>query len=293
MRSINQARHFYVVNNASDVVTVAKDNTLVFKIKNAKGEIVPSDVIKIDNIISAVKTTASTKNLLPKLKTVTATAASIIKGNEYVVKVVIKNIAGEDNTVVRYGSAVAASGTVSVDFYDALRDSLNKVLDGMAVATSSANGLVITAGTTEDTHEIGVNPFKVFDFDVTLIAEEEGAWNPVAVSYTDYDGVNGPIIADMEWFYIGARGDMYRNFSHPYGPKTKVSAIDTNDYDVLDIHYAYVGPNEGVQKSEKTITIAAVPAAFTTATTGIDAVLSGKVTVTSAPKQEADGKKAS
>ena len=29
----------------------------------------------------------------------------------------------------------------------------------------------------------------------------------------------------------------------------------TKEYHSLDIHYAYVGPNEGPQKSEKTLTI--------------------------------------
>jgi hypothetical protein len=30
---------------------------------------------------------------------------------------------------------------------------------------------------------------------------------------------------------------------------------ETKTYDVIDIHYAYVGSNESVQKSEKTLTI--------------------------------------
>jgi hypothetical protein len=48
---------------------------------------------------------------------------------------------------------------------------------------------------------------------------------------------------------------MYRGFGHPYGVKTKLVADASVAYDTIDIHYAYVGPNEGAQKSEKTITI--------------------------------------
>jgi hypothetical protein len=45
------------------------------------------------------------------------------------------------------------------------------------------------------------------------------------------------------------------------------------DYDVYDIHYAYVGPNESVQKSEKDITIAVPTSASSSFMTNLNLVL--------------------
>lgn len=66
---------------------------------------------------------------------------------------------------------------------------------------------------------------------------------------------NGKTIADMEYFYMGERGDQYRNISWPNVIPTKYLVDATKPYDTFDIHYAYVGSNESVQKSEKTLTI--------------------------------------
>lgn len=251
--SINQVRHFYVVNNLDDCIINRNndiEDSVTIQFRNAKGEFVSSDIIERNNINRVTK--LNHKCVLPLMKGATITADSIIKGNEYTVKVTIKNAVGDNNAVVKYGSALAASSTVNADFYHALAISLTKVADGMFTARGNSDGIRISPlGTAV--------PFTVFDIDVALFSEEEGAWNPVEWEYiklSEEDEPNGSVIADMEWFYIGARGDMYRNFGHPYSPKTKTLADPNENYDIIDIHYAYVGPNEGAQKSEKTITIA-------------------------------------
>jgi hypothetical protein len=116
----------------------------------------------------------------------------------------------------------------------------------------------------------------------------ETVWGDVETSDSADEGdiiINGKKIADAEWFHSGARGDMYRGFGYPHSVKTKLLANEATAYDTLDIHYAYVGPNEGAQKSEKTITVAGTSAqltalkdalgeigipGFTDATTGTD-----------------------
>lgn len=70
-------------------------------------------------------------------------------------------------------------------------------------------------------------------------------------------------LADMEYFYMGERGDKYRNVGWPYVINTtylmdEIKSGDTNgEFGIIDIHYAYVGSNESVQKSEKDCTIVA------------------------------------
>ena len=66
---------------------------------------------------------------------------------------------------------------------------------------------------------------------------------------------DGKKIADLEYFCMGERGDMYRNIGWPHNIPTTYLVDPTVKYNVIDIHYAYVGSNEGVQKSEKTITL--------------------------------------
>lgn len=66
---------------------------------------------------------------------------------------------------------------------------------------------------------------------------------------------NGKTIADLEYFCMGERGDVYRGIGFPDNIPTTYLADPTVKYNVIDIHYAYAGSNESVQKSEKTITL--------------------------------------
>ena len=54
---------------------------------------------------------------------------------------------------------------------------------------------------------------------------------------------------------MGERADIYRGVGFPNNIPTKYMVDASKEYHVLDIHYAYVGSNESVQKSEKDITI--------------------------------------
>lgn len=76
--------------------------------------------------------------------------------------------------------------------------------------------------------------------------------------------VNSKLMADYEYFYMGERGDQYRMVGFPnYVPTTYlVDPTNAYGYDTVAIHFAYVGANHAVQKSEKDITIL-VPRAST------------------------------
>lgn len=76
--------------------------------------------------------------------------------------------------------------------------------------------------------------------------------------------VNSKLMADYEYFYMGEKGDQYRMVNWPdYVPTTYlVDPTSAYGYDTIGIHYAYVGANHSVQKSEKDITFI-VPRAST------------------------------
>jgi hypothetical protein len=277
MRSINQVRHFYVANTAATIVdkesatgtiaVVPGSDSIVFKYMSPGG-VVTSDEIKKDCILYTKHTLASAMGL--KLKKVTLEfAEDPVEGEEYIVKVYFKNYAGagDDNYTVKYGMAVAKKDDTKITLIKKIGQSLEKNLKDLvplAVVDYSTEGKLFITETTQS-WEVGVKPLAVSHFDVEVMptawakVDENGYLPsvPEPVATVGANQVSGIKVADMEWFHIGARGDMYRGFGHPFGVKTETLADPKKAYDTLDIHYAYVGPNEGVQKSEKTITIAA------------------------------------
>ena len=272
--SINQVRHFYV---ASDTNTVAvKGNSKSFKLEYVSpGGLVCSDIIDVDKILYANYTSASKMKHAFKTHTITVKKAPVA-GEVYAVKVLFTNYAGggDDNITVKYADAAlnssykdASGATKTVSdantLAEALRITLAKNLkDLVPLAEVGGTGATITITEVEQPYEVGVKPFAVMPFTVEIMeAEGSTAWAGVSISETKRD-ISGKKVADMEWFYAGARGDMYRGFGHPYGVKTKLVANPSASYDTIDIHYSYVGPNEGVQKSEKTITVAGSTAAL-------------------------------
>ena len=151
-----------------------------------------------------------------------------------------------------------------------------------------SNGYMVVTPTTKDNGKSDTtNPYYatdtlVTDIDSIRITEVEQPWRlgvmaqtpvyftvqPVAVMVngderiwaTVTEGTNGTIgngkkIADLEYFCMGERGDMYRGIGFPHNIVTTYLVDPTKTYYTFDIHYAYVGNNESVQKSEKDITI--------------------------------------
>lgn len=160
-------------------------------------------------------------------------------------------------------------------------------------ATSSSGGfdsggyMVVTPATKDNGKSDDTNPYYatdalVTDIDSIRITEVEQPWRlgvmaqtpvyftvqPVAILVNGDDriwatvteGTNGTIgngkkIADLEYFCMGERGDVYRGIGFPHNIPTTYLVDPTKTYYTFDIHYAYVGDNEAVQKSEKDITI--------------------------------------
>ena len=151
-----------------------------------------------------------------------------------------------------------------------------------------SNGYMVVTPTTKDNGKSDTtNPYYatdtlVTDIDSIRITEVEQPWRlgvmaqtpvyftvqPVAVMVNGDERIwatvtestngtiaNGKKIADLEYFCMGERGDIYRGVGFPNNIPTTYLVDPSKTYYTFDIHYAYVGSNEAVQKSEKTITI--------------------------------------
>ena len=66
---------------------------------------------------------------------------------------------------------------------------------------------------------------------------------------------NGKKTADMEYFFQGERGDQYRDSIGDKMIDTEYMVDSTKEYDFFDIHFAYQGSCEDIQKSERDITL--------------------------------------
>lgn len=187
-------------------------------------------------------------------ETASAIATSVANG----VTTITASLAAADATIGKLADLVAANATAS------------KLI--------SISGTAVTAVVVETAKALAGGAI-----DGVIIEEAEQPWilgtmrvaylNFTAQPTTVYDGVedriwgvvteltpttslkNGKMIADMEYFYMGERGDQYRNMGWPNIIKTTYLADSTIPYNTIDIHYAYQGPAEDIQKSQKDITL--------------------------------------
>lgn len=140
-------------------------------------------------------------------------------------------------------------------------------------ATSSgvvtgASNIIINEVSQVGEWALGTKQLQNVQFDVipTTVKDADGndfVWGQVTNNtYTNGNPTltpvgNGYNIADLEYFCMGERGDQYRNVMWPKSIPTTYLVDPTAEYYVLDIHYAYQGTCEDIQKSEKTITFVA------------------------------------
>ena len=165
-----------------------------------------------------------------------------------------------------------ADATIDIDGTDVEFAAGDIVLydeEGNAVAAPGAEGsedegFIIAEKSQVDQWVLGTAQYTPVYFEVipTTITDAGGnevVWGTVSpVAAEDLDTVpNGYTYADLEYFCMGERGDQYRNLYWPNSIKTTYLVDPTQEYVCLDIHYAYQGTCEDIQKSEKTMTFLA------------------------------------
>lgn len=274
--SVNQASHLYVVNSViTDAKTKVTEESAVGTIKvnsdgdniyftyKGEGGLLRSDLVAIKDIIDIRAREASKLDTKFRAATITLkaeTSSTIVAGQDYFVRIKY-SIGSIDNQYLKYGvvRATKEMETTPEKFFAAMEESLKKNFaresEPLFSFTHTSSSLVITE--VEPKWVLGTYPQRPIDFEVSVDTIEvdgiEGAWGTVTVAPTNNGYPNSKKIADLEWFCMGERGDQYKNYGWPNVIPTKymVNAESTNGYDVINIHYAYVGSNESVQKSEK------------------------------------------
>ena len=272
--------------NAAGTIAV-KSNTakteMYFNYVGADKTVMRSDLIKVDSIMYAKATPAA--NLKLKLKSVKVSlAGTLIPGEDYILRINIQQAfgKGDDTTYQKFGAVRATSGMNAEAFWKAMKQSLDrnfsKELTKWFTFTADATSLTITE--VEQPWVAGKTPKENVYFDVVncYVKDSTGveveAYTIAKPTYTP-EAKNGHIIVDQEIFYMGERGDQYRDTNGLIKINTQYLADANKDYCAIDIHYAFVDSNEGVQKSEKDIYIVGEQATITALITAINGIKAG------------------
>lgn len=287
--STNQVRHFYaVLSNVTDLsvkgsvsIDADKDGNVLIFHKGAGG-VTRTDLI--DPKCVKYATVTESNALREPLKKVTVAIKAdhtITAGQDYILSVVLSQYIGlsDDNQLVKYGVAHATAGMTVDTLLKTLAVSLAKnlsrepekslkVMVGTTEVTATTKVADLTdAITSFDIEAIeqpwvrGLNAGRTAVFtvhgDKVTVAGDEVEWAEVTegISTTSFIG-DGHKIADLEYFCMGDRADVYRGMAWPHVIPTEYLIDPTLEYSVIDIHYATRGTCEDSQLSEKHLTIA-------------------------------------
>ena len=105
--------------------------------------------------------------------------------------------------------------------------------------------------------ELGTMPQEFIPFTVqptTVVVDgEEYIWGKVESQAATNKVENGHNIADLEYFCMGERADIYRNMGWPNSIETKYLVDPSKLYDIITIHSAFEGNGLSSDKSERDI----------------------------------------
>ena len=283
--NVNQNRQFYVINEVVSAEPTKEGQIKLGKTADGKqfffkhfgkGGLTRTDIIDVDNVCYAKETTKA--KMQRKLKKATVTLSKEVNnglpiaGQDYILRIQINNFFSPgDASVYIKSNAVHATKAMSENaalFYKAMLNSLVKNFS-REKQTSGMNLLDFKLAAEDagiEITEVGNQPWRLgvlsqeaVNFEViptTVRYEgEEVVWGDIAYTETETVVGNGKKVADLEYFCMAERGDMFRNMGWPNNIDVKYMVDPTKEYDMLDIHYFFSGSGVQVHKSEKDITI--------------------------------------
>ena len=279
------------VGDATLKVDTAKN--LMYLVYKDTEDTLTSDIINIKNLLYVKSNKAA--DMARKLHSQSVTIKeNPISGQDYVLNVEVRNFValGDDSTHIKFGAVHAVKDMTKSDFYKAMAVNLaknfsrepspilnvsltkhdtsnsgtdtkvavlvNGKMQNLAALKPTESYTNIIIDEVEQPWRRGVAQVEPVNFNTTcgtiLMDGDDVIWG--TVEKKDGSTVNnGKQIADMEWFYHGTRGDIYREATYPDNFDFKPLVDETKAYHTLDIHFAYVGPGVEVAKSERTITV--------------------------------------
>ena len=193
------------------------------------------------------------------VESITATNAGFKVTQEGGFTVIRASLTADKGTIKDLKDLVAANPGIAAMISIAGTDETAVQIETTPVALTGgdASGLIVEEVPQE--WILGTFPQVPVNFtlmpDTIVVGGNDRIWGLVEKQASTNSIPDGHKIADLEYFCMGERGDVYRMMGFPNVIRTKYLVNPDLKYNTIDIHYAYVGSNEAVQKSEKDITI--------------------------------------
>lgn len=305
-------------SNEGDLAVTAvkgpdKTNTGFVIQSMGKGGLTRSPLIELDKIVSVTNTLAASmahnvKRAKLELKSTVINSTKIadaFTGKDFIVRINFSQYVGisDEETMVKHGCVRTYTGQTVAEFYKVLALSLAnnmsreiqplvkvfagtvEVNAGMKLADITGTPAYIAIEEVEQPWQLGVIPETFVNFTITpatvdVMGAEVEVFDVKDDTSSSKQFGNGKRVADLEYFAMGDRGDLYRNIGWPYSIPSKTFLDGSGTYDLVDITFYWNGPNEDVQKSQKQVTIIASAGGGAAIKTAIDAIIKPAATST-------------
>lgn len=301
----NESRQLYVVNSViTDATTITDASatgataiTGVQETASAFGDaygyvtqkgvegVVRSDLVKEQDIIMIKHTAAADMRKPLQRWEVTldpnVNSGAPVAGQIYQVQLFFREWIGvsPEDQYYKFGSVRAYTGMTAAQFYNAMLASLQtnfkrepaQVLTFSVDNTTTPTKIIIQE--VEQPWQLGLSSAQMQTLNLTVDTDfirlngDDFKWGVVAKVAPTVFVENGKAIADMEYFYHGERGDIYRFSGWPNVWFTKYMVDPTQTYDTFDIMYNFEGANQESYHSRKVLTLV-VPTASQAAVAG-------------------------
>lgn len=289
-----------VTGDASGNETLGADalKHLYFVYKNGDGILTRSDSIPVDGIQYVNKVAAADMNrpIYEHVITLNQAVSSMLANKRVSLNVNVRQIIDDDprSSLPVVATAKVGASVVASDIFKALAVALAKALPTFGNPNYPFFKVFLRAsgGDTEVTRETEITSLSG-TYTALVVLSPAQKWRRGLMNNNPLDlnvsfGTNADIdeawgidtlgesatlsipsayaLADEEWFCYGERGDEARGYNYPNDvePTYLINPADANTtYDVMTLQYFWQGHNENVQKSQKTIRIAAPAAVLT------------------------------
>lgn len=276
-------------------ISLTKDGKYAyFEYKGAKKNMMRSDLIPVDNIKSATVTSYKVnRKELKAVKVVLDEGVNgglPILGEDYLLRIEFSQYLGmsDEDKYYKYGAVhVTSNINTAGAFYKEMAKSLirnfkREVTPLVKIGLINTSNAITYCNTIKDVE--GVTPIE--NIKGLIISEVEQDWVlgtmsrtrvyfdvcPTEVTYKGMETKWGYVekgfkpttpeyitntkdLADLEYFCLGERGDIYRNVSFPHVIPQKYLVNTEDEYQVITITYSFKGTGVNVQESDKEIVI--------------------------------------
>jgi len=273
--STNQVGQLIVANaydtsgTAAGTVLGTVGNEKEFQVKyiNANSQKVASDRITIANVNYSIA-----KGYKPKVfrtDTITVDSGNVIVGQEYSIKIIFRQwgSGSAENQYTRVvGGYTVKTGDDAFDIFTGIAASATLAFKHEPVPslvfTVAGSGTTASLVITEQAQpwQLGKMQGRQLDYTILFVPIVKSSaqlveWGTIVKVGSNPGVGGGHEMADMEYFFLGERGDIYRNVGFPYTFNTQYLIDDTSYYDIITLSYFYEGEGVNVQKSEKQLYI--------------------------------------